>query len=83
MSTVEIELDQELLARVDEQATATGRPRSEVIIESLRRQLGDGRLREILASARGAPGMSERQATDVAVSELSAYRAERAACDSA
>ncbi len=83
MSTVEIELDQELLARVDEQVAVTGRPRSEVIAEALRRQLGGGRLREILASPRCSPGLSEQQAADLATSELDAHRAERAARDSA
>jgi predicted transcriptional regulator len=83
MSTVEIELDEELLARVDEQAAATGRPRSDVIAEAVQRQLDGGRLREILAPSRVRSELSERQATDVALSELDAYRTERTDRDSA
>lgn len=83
MSTVEVELDEDLLARVDEQVAATGKPRSEVIAEALRSQLGGGRLREILASARKRSGLSEQQAMELAISELDAYRDERAARDSA
>lgn len=83
MSTVKIELDEDLLSRIDEQAAATGRPRSEVIAEALRRQLGGGRLREILASSRQRAGLSERDAMDVAISELDAHRKERASRDSA
>ena len=83
MSTVEVELDEELLARIDAQVAASGRARSEVIAEALRRQLGGGRLREILASARHREGLSGRQVMDLAISELDAYREERTHRDSA
>lgn len=82
MSTVEVELDEDLLARVDAQVAATGKPRSEVIAEALRSQLGGGRLQKILASARKQSGLSEQQAMELAISELNAYRDERAARDS-
>lgn len=70
MSTEEVELDEDLL----EQAAATSKPRSEVIAEALCSQLGGGRLREILTSARKRSGLSGQQAMKVAVSELDAYR---------
>jgi len=83
MSTVEVELEDDLLARVDERVAATGKPRSEVIAEALRSQLGGGQLREILASSRERSGLSEKQAMAVAISELDTYRDERSARDSA
>lgn len=83
MSTVEIELDEDLLARVDEQVAATGRDRSEVIAEAVRRQFGAGRLREVLTEVRQRSGLSEQEAMDLAVSELAAVRAERAAGETA
>lgn len=83
MSTVEVELDEELLRRIDEQVAATGHPRSEVIAEALRRQLDGGRLREILTSARDRAGLSESQAMDMAISELAAYRSQQTDRDSA
>lgn len=83
MSTVEVELDDDLLSRVDERVAATGKPRSEVIAEALRSQFGGGRLREILASSRERSDLTEEQAMALAISELDAYRAERSARDSA
>lgn len=77
MRTVEIELDEELLALVDEQASASGRPRSEVIAEALRRQLKQGRLQTILASVRAQSGLSEDEAMELAIAELDALRSER------
>lgn len=81
MSTVEVELDDELLRRVDEQVAATGRPRSDVIAEAVRRQYGGDRMREVLAEVRQRSGLSEREAMDLAVSELAAVRAEHAASE--
>ncbi len=83
MSTVEVELDEDLLACVDEQVAATGRDRSEVIAEAVRRQFGASRMREVLAEVRQRSGLSEREAMDLAVSELAAVRAERAAGETA
>lgn len=77
MSTVEVELDDELLRRIDEQVAATGRPRSEVIADALQRQLGGGRLHEVLASVRERSGLSEDEAMELAISELDAYRSDR------
>lgn len=79
MSTVEIELDDELLALVDRHAASSGRPRSEVIVDALRRQLRAGRLGEVLAEARTRSDLSEREAMELAITELEALRSERAA----
>lgn len=77
MSTVEIRLDDDLLALIDERAAASGKARDEVIAEAVRRQLEDGRLREILDVARERSGLSEEEAMRLAIAEQKAYRAER------
>lgn len=77
MSTVEIRLDDDLLALIDERAAASGKARGEVIAEAVRRQLGDGRLREILNAARERSGLPEEEAMRLAIAEQKAYRAER------
>lgn len=79
MSTVEIKLDDKLLALVDERAAASGRQRDEVIAEALRRQLEGGGLREILASVWERSDLTEEDAMELAIAEQKAYRAERAA----
>jgi predicted transcriptional regulator len=79
MSTVEIKLDDDLLALVDERAAASGKARAEVIAEAVRRQLDGGGLREILEGARQRSGLSEDEATRLAIAEQTAYRVERAA----
>ena len=83
MSTVEVELDDELIRRIDEEVAATGRPRSEVIVEAVRHQFGPTHMREVLAEVRQRSRLSEREAMDLAVSELAAMRAERAAGETA
>lgn len=77
MSMVEIRLDDDLLALIDERAAASGKARDEVIAEAVRRQLEDGRLREILDVARERSGLSEEEAMRLAIAEQKAYRAER------
>lgn len=77
MSTVEIRLDDDLLALIDERAAASGKPRDEVIAEAVRRQLEGGRLREILKGARERSDLSEEEAMHLAITEQKAYRAER------
>ena len=72
MSKVEIKLDDELLALVDERAAASGDQRDDVIAEAVRRQLEGGRLREILASARARSGLAEEEAMLLAVAEQKA-----------
>lgn len=83
MSTLEIELDDELLARVDEWAARLGKPRGEVIAEAIRREVEGGHLTQILHSTRTEPLPSEDEAMDLAIAELEAARAERASTDSA
>ncbi len=77
MSTVEIRLDEDLLALIDERAAASGKARDEVIAEAVRRQLEGGRLRDILEAARERSGLSEEKAMRLAIAEQKAYRAER------
>lgn len=77
MSTVEIRLDDDLLALIDERAAASGKDRDEVIAEAVRRQLEGGRLREILGAARERSGLSEEEAMRLAIAEQKAYHAER------
>lgn len=74
MSTVEIKLDDDLLALVDERAAASGKARDEVIAEAVRRQLEGGRLREILDAPRRRSGLSEEEAMRTVVAEQKAYR---------
>jgi metal-responsive CopG/Arc/MetJ family transcriptional regulator len=81
MSMLQIELDEELLARIEQRAARSGKPRSEVIAEALRRELEGGRLREILDSAGGLDRLSEDEAMQLAISELKASRAQRTAGD--
>lgn len=79
MSTVQIKLDDDLLALVDERPAASGKRRDEVIVEAVRRQLGGGRLREILEAARERSDLSEGEAMRLAIAGQGAYRAERSA----
>jgi metal-responsive CopG/Arc/MetJ family transcriptional regulator len=77
MSMLQIGLDEELLARIEQRAARLGKPRSEVIAEALQRELAGGRLREILDSAGGLDRLSEDEAMRLAISELKAVRAQR------
>ena len=81
MSSVTVELDEELLARVQERAAASGKPREEVIAEALRREFTAGGLREIVDPIRARSGLSEDEAMQLALEEQRAYRRERAARD--
>lgn len=77
MTTVPVEVDDELLTLADAQAAQTGRPRSEVLAAALRRGLGGGKLARLLAEARKPPALSEDEAMELAQAELAAARAER------
>lgn len=79
MSTVKIQLDDELLTRIGQHAAASGGPRDEIIAEAVRKQLDGGRLRQILASARERSDLDEDEAMRVAIAEERADRAERTA----
>lgn len=83
VSTLKIELDDELLALVEERAAVLGKPRSEVIADALRRQLEGGRLRDILDSAQTRASLPEDEAMQLAITELRAVRAERKIRDTA
>jgi predicted transcriptional regulator len=77
VTTVPVEVDDELLRLADAQAAEAGRPRSEVLAAALRRGLGGGQLSRLLADARKGPELSEDEAMELAKSELAAMRAER------
>ncbi len=79
MTTVPIEVDDDLLKIVDAQAAESGKPRGEVLAAALCRGLGGGQLGRILADARTAPSLSEDEASALAKSELEAARADRRA----
>jgi hypothetical protein len=67
-------VDEEVLRAVRIKAARTGKRDSEVIEESLRRDLGLGTLEEIWAKVRPIP---EKEGLELAYSELDAMRRER------
>lgn len=71
-----VTLDEEVIRAVKIKAARSGRRDSEVIEESLRRDLGIDALGEIWASVRPAP---EAEGLDLATAELHAMRRERRA----
>jgi hypothetical protein len=73
-------VDAEVLRAVRIKAARTGKRDSEVIEESLRRDLGLGVLEEIWAKVKNP--LSEEEAMKLAVSELHAMREERDAAGS-
>jgi hypothetical protein len=77
MSTVPIEVDDDLLKLADAQAADSGKPRSEVLAAALRRGLGGGRLGQILAANSAGASPSEEEALALAKAELGAARADR------
>lgn len=81
MSTIEVKLDEELLALVDQEAARSGRPRGAIIADAVRQQLRHGNLRDLLAQSRQRSGLSEEEAMRLAISELDAHRRERSAGD--
>ena len=82
MSSVTVEIDDELLAFVQERAAVAGKPREEVMAEAVRRGLASERLRATLASVRARSDLSEQEAMQLALDEQRAARAERRASDS-
>jgi predicted transcriptional regulator len=78
VSTVEIRLDDDLLALVDERAAASGKAREEVIAEAVRKQFQGGRLHDILEAARERSDLSQDEAMRLAIEEQRPYRAEHA-----
>jgi len=68
-----VTLDEEVIRAVKVKAARTGRRDSEVIEESLRRDLGLGALEDLWARVRPAP---EGEGLDLATAELRAMRGE-------
>ncbi len=77
MSTVPVEVDEDLLKLADAQAADSGKPRSEVLAAALRRGLSGGRLGQVLAANSAGASLSEEDAQALATSELGAARADR------
>ena len=78
-TTVEIELDAQLLRLIESRAARLGKDRSEVISEALRRGLEGGRLRQILDARPQDFTLSEDEAMKLAIEELRVVRADRVA----
>lgn len=79
MSSVEIELDDELLALVDLSVATSGRDRSQVIADAIRKQLTTNTLRAIIDRAPSKDDPSDDEAMQLAVDEQRYNRAERRA----
>ena len=77
MTTVTLQLDDDLLDLADEQAANSGQPVAVVLAAALRRGLGAGQLTCLLSDARRGQSLSEDEAMALAGAELSALRAER------
>lgn len=77
VSSVEVELDDELLALVDRSAQTTGRDRSQVIADAVRWQLTASPLHAIIDRPSADDDLDEDAAMHLAISEQRAYRAER------
>ncbi len=77
MTTVPVEVDDDLLKLADVQAADSGKPRSEVLAAALRRGLGGGQLNRILAANSAGASISEEDSLALAKSELASARADR------
>lgn len=77
MSTVTVQVDDDLLKLADAQAAHCGKPRGEVLAAALRRGLGGGRLGQTLAANSAEASLSEEEAVALAQTELGAERAGR------
>ena len=77
MTTVPVDVDERLLKLADEQAAASGKPRSELLAAALRRGLGGGRLSEIVERNLKDTSLTDDEALALANAELKATRAER------
>lgn len=74
MTTVRVDVDERLLQLADEQAAASGKPRSEVLAAALRRGLGGGDLGEIVETNLKDPSLTDDEALALASAELKAMR---------
>lgn len=75
----QVQLDERLLALIEQRASATGRDRDEVIEDALRRQLEDDSFQQVLATVRQRSDLTDEQALELAYTELNEMRAERRA----
>lgn len=74
----EVQLDERLLQRLEQRASATGHDRDQVIEDALRRQFDDDDPQHV-AQVRGRSDLTDEQALELAYAELEAMRAERRA----
>lgn len=79
ISSVMVQLDDELLAPAEKRAAISGKPREKVIAEAVRRGLSTDGLQTVLAAGRTGTEITEPDAIELAVEEQRRYRAERAA----
>ncbi|MDR1998404.1 MAG: hypothetical protein LBQ06_00460 [Frankiaceae bacterium] len=77
MTTVTLQLDDDLLSLADERAANSGQSVDVVLASALRRGLGAGRLSNLLTQARRGSALSEGEAMALAKAELKALRDER------
>ncbi|MEX1164539.1 MAG: hypothetical protein WEB03_13275 [Nitriliruptor sp.] len=75
----EVQLDERLLQRLEQRASATGHDRDQVIEDALRRQFDDDDLQHVATNVRGRSDLTDEQALELAYAELEAMRAERRA----
>lgn len=75
----QVQLDERLLALIEQRASATGRARDEIIEDALRRQLDDDSFQQVVAAVRQRSDLTDEQALELAYTELDAMRAERRA----
>lgn len=75
----QVQLDERLLALIEQRASATGRARDEIIEDALRRQLDDDSFQQVVAAVRQRSDLTDEQALELAYIELDAMRAERRA----
>lgn len=73
----EIQLDSDVLRRVDEEARAQGLSRDQVIEESVRRSFAARELTSLLGRVRQRSALTEEEALTVASEERRAARMER------
>lgn len=72
-----VELDDSLLARIDDLARRLGSSREQLIEDSIRREVAARTLEGIFERSRSADDIAEEEATALAYRELDAMRAER------
>lgn len=74
----QVQLDQDVLAGVDELARLQGRTREDVIEDSVRRTVSSRTIQDLVALSRSRSELSESAAAEVIAAERRAWRDERA-----